>query len=67
MVLNWPLDFRCMDIHAKKLEEIKKTHHKVSLKEGKRVEDQLNRKHQDKLRTFEFMRQGKLSNLLIKT
>jgi hypothetical protein len=50
---------RCMDIHLKKLNEIKKPAVVKKNEETKKVEDSLQRRHQDKVRTFEFLKQGK--------
>lgn len=48
-----------MDLHVKKLNEIRKT---VTVNRNdvtKKVEDTLNKRHQDKIRTYEFLKQGK--------
>jgi hypothetical protein len=45
-----------MDIHLKKLNEIKRasTVKRGNTDEGKKLEEYLNRRHQDKVRTAEF-------------
>jgi hypothetical protein len=50
---------RCMDIHLKKLTQIRKTVGPLnSSEEAKRVEDSLNKRHLDKVRTHEFLKNG---------
>ena len=49
---------RCMDIHMKKLNEIKKAG--TLRDEAKKVEMGLKKRHDEKVRTHEFMKQGKL-------
>lgn len=51
---------RCMDIHLKKLNEIRKPVVR-KLEETKRVEESINRRHQDKVRNHEFLKQGNAS------
>ena len=46
-----------MDIHIKKLNDIKKTVTIRKHEETKKVEDTIQRRHQDKVRTFEFLKQ----------
>jgi hypothetical protein len=48
-----------MDIHLKKLTEIRKTAMAKKQEETKRVEDVLQKSHNNKVRTYEFLKQGK--------
>ena len=49
---------RCMDIHLKKLNEIKRANTVKRSEETKKVDEYLNRRHNDKMRTAEFEKQG---------
>jgi hypothetical protein len=45
---------RCMDIHLKKLNDIKRANTVKRGEETKKVDEYLNRRHNDKMRTAEF-------------
>jgi hypothetical protein len=47
-----------MEIHQKKLNDIKRANTVKRGEETKKVDEYLNRRHNDKLRTAEFMKQG---------
>ena len=52
--------YSCMDIHLKKLGEIKRASTvKRNNEDAKKLEEYLNRRNQDKVRTNEFEKQGK--------
>ena len=48
-----------MDIHLKKLNEIKRANTVKRVDDTKKVDEYLNRRHIDKMRTAEFEKQGK--------
>lgn len=45
-----------MDIHLKKLNSIKKNVTTKKNEDAKKIEDYLKRRHEDKVRTFEFLK-----------
>ena len=49
-----------MDIHLKKLNEIKRANTVKRVDDTKKVDEYLNRRHIDKMRTAEFEKQGKI-------
>ena len=50
--------YRCMDIHMKKLNDIKRANTVKRMDDTKKVDEYLNRRHVDKMRTAEFQKQG---------
>jgi hypothetical protein len=50
--------YRCMDIHLKKLSEIKKLGVVKKNDDFKKVEQSIKRMHEEKVRTHEFLKQG---------
>jgi hypothetical protein len=49
-----------MDIHLKKLNEIKRANTVKRVDDTKKVDEYLIRRHMDKMRTAEFEKQGKI-------
>ena len=57
-ILIFTQALRCKEIHQKKLNEIKRANTVKRGEETKKVDEYINRRHNDKMRTAEFMKQG---------
>jgi hypothetical protein len=54
-----------MDIHLKKLNDIKRANTVKRVDDTKKVDEYLNRRHVDKMRTAEFQKQGIIKKAII--